>query len=371
MTEIQDEPVREVYRWLFQMSEQAAAAPEELEVVGAVGCLSWLPEGHDEVRRHLLTVPVRIDFDDESGRITVHLTEAAEGLLVELDMLDARLWPPPDRLNDIRTKAAEFDEHVFYREDVEVILRRLVNNLDANGRYEDADEPCEKSPDAAVSMAPAIILRRRTNLGLLRIFQKIRGELEETNEVPVGIRQLVEVVEPGDRLDEPGSDGATAVLMQAGNTYLPLPANQQQLDIVSRVDSRNHTVVQGPPGTGKTHTIANLLAHLLATGQRVLVTAHTNRALRELRDKVPESLEALCVSVVGRDRSDLADLKVAAATLATRANEYDPARATAEIAELEVKISSLREAEVELRRQLVEAREQETVEREHANYRGT
>jgi len=366
-SEIENEPVREVYRWLFQMSEQAAAAPEELEVVGAVGCLSWRPEGHDEVRRHLLTASIRIDFDDESGRLTVHLTDTAEGLSVELDMLDAAMWPQPDRLNDIRARARDFEEHVLYREAAEPLLRRLVNNLDANGRYDDADEPCENQPDAAVSFAPAIILRRRSNLGLLRIFQEIKRQLEESSDVPEGIKQLIDVV---DTLDRNG-EGAEGFGLDAAS-YLPLPANAQQLDIVRRVDSRRHTVVQGPPGTGKTHTIANLLAHLLARGQRILVTAHTDRALRELRDKIPESLEALCVSVVGRDRSDLADLKVAVDTLATRAAEYDPARATAEIEELEAKLEELYKERAKFHSRILQTRQQETVNREHgAAYQGT
>jgi len=38
--------------------------------------------------------------------------------------------------------------------------------------------------------------------------------------------------------------------------------------------------VQGPPGTGKTHTIGNLVGHLLAQGKSVLVTSHTTKALR-------------------------------------------------------------------------------------------
>ncbi len=38
-------------------------------------------------------------------------------------------------------------------------------------------------------------------------------------------------------------------------------------------------LVQGPPGTGKTHTIANLIGHLLAQGKSVLVTSEKPKAL--------------------------------------------------------------------------------------------
>lgn len=63
--------------------------------------------------------------------------------------------------------------------------------------------------------------------------------------------------------------------------------------------------MQGPPGTGKTHTIANLLGHFLAQGKRVLVTSHTNKALKVLKDKVESELQPLCVSVTDDSRKDI------------------------------------------------------------------
>ncbi|MGE5599552.1 MAG: hypothetical protein ACM3XS_09250 [Bacteroidota bacterium] len=38
--------------------------------------------------------------------------------------------------------------------------------------------------------------------------------------------------------------------------------------------------MQGPPGTGKSHTIANLICHLLATGQWSLWTKPANPGTR-------------------------------------------------------------------------------------------
>ena len=56
---------------------------------------------------------------------------------------------------------------------------------------------------------------------------------------------------------------------------------------------------EGPPGTGKTHTIANLICHLLATGKRILVTAKTPRALRVIEQQLPEQVRPLCVNLLG------------------------------------------------------------------------
>ena len=66
-------------------------------------------------------------------------------------------------------------------------------------------------------------------------------------------------------------------------------ANQEQFRIAQRLNQHGSVLVQGPPGTGKSHTIANLIGHLLAHGQSVLVTSHTTKALRVLRDHVIEN----------------------------------------------------------------------------------
>ncbi|MBO0792757.1 MAG: AAA family ATPase, partial [Ktedonobacteraceae bacterium] len=72
-------------------------------------------------------------------------------------------------------------------------------------------------------------------------------------------------------------------------------------DIAKRLERFGAVLVQGPPGTGKTHTIANLVGHLLAQGKSVLVTSHTSKALKVLREKVVEPLQPLCVSILEDD----------------------------------------------------------------------
>src|SRR5205085_8449959 len=109
--------------------------------------------------------------------------------------------------------------------------------------------------------------------------------------------------------------------------FLPLPVNDAQLKIVRSVDRQAQTLVQGPPGTGKTHTAAVLISHLVAQGKRVLVTAQTDRALKEVRDKLPESIRPLSVAVVGAAREDMSQLKVAFERIAAEAVAYDGARA--------------------------------------------
>jgi len=78
-------------------------------------------------------------------------------------------------------------------------------------------------------------------------------------------------------------------------------ANAEQLEIARRLERDAAVLVQGPPGTGKTHTIANLIGHLLAQGKSVLVTSEKPKALRVLKEKVVEPLQPLCVSILEDD----------------------------------------------------------------------
>lgn len=87
--------------------------------------------------------------------------------------------------------------------------------------------------------------------------------------------------------------------------YLTKPANQEQLRISRLLERSPGVLVQGPPGTGKTHTIANLIGHLLAQGKKVLVTSQKPQALAVLKAQLPAKLQPLCISEVG-DKKDVA-----------------------------------------------------------------
>ena len=70
-----------------------------------------------------------------------------------------------------------------------------------------------------------------------------------------------------------------------GDLFFPKPFNDDQVQIIRRLEKSDGLVVQGPPGTGKTHTIANIICHMLATGRRVLVVSHGETAFSVVRDQ--------------------------------------------------------------------------------------
>src|ERR1041384_8656640 len=106
---------------------------------------------------------------------------------------------------------------------------------------------------------------------------------------------------------------------------MPMPSNDAQESIARRLAEHRSVAVQGPPGTGKTHTIRNLICHLVANGKRVLVVAQKEDPLRVLRDGLPEEVRSLCLAVLGRTTDQLVQLQLAARELSDRAATLDKA----------------------------------------------
>ena len=365
--ELADRPARRYYGDLFSTYVSATTHPEELELVVALGCLVWTPPGRRPVRRHLLTVPATIHFDDESGRLTVIVAESADGVTVELDMLEPELTNS-SHINEARFIARAFQAHPLHREEVGSLARRLVHTLDADGVYLDEDSAPHQTSRATAAFAPAVILRKRSQQGLVDIYRGIVAQIAESGVVPDGV---VPLVDP-DHRPHTVADATPGAAIRAGDElYLPLPVNDVQRRIVQQVDRQAQTLVQGPPGTGKTHTAAALLSHLLAQGKRVLVTAHTDRALKEVRDKLPATIKPLSVAIVGSSQKDMSDLKVAVERIAAAAAEHDARGAERAIHDCLAEIDRLADDKANLYRTLLDAREGEVAGLEHAGYRGT
>jgi hypothetical protein len=360
--------VRRTYKDLFAMRVNVEAQPEQFELVLGVGCLAWGNPSGERVLRHMLVAPVSIRFDEESGDLVVAARPSADGLAVELDMLDPALITDPDRINAIKNEAREYPAHPLDRDGVGHLATRLVHTLDARGQYADAIDRPEPAPDALCAFAPALILRRRSQRGLVETYQAIVAQLRETGVIPDGILPLVDPdhvpVSPSD--SEPG-----AAVEIDDELFLPMPVNDQQLDVIHSVDANAQTVVQGPPGTGKTHTAAALITHLLARGKRVLITAQTDRALREVRAKLPAEIQPLCVSVIGASRDDMASLKVAVETIADHAADFDHDASDREIQAALGQIDELRRARALAHRRMLDARQQETSSQSFGAYDGT
>lgn len=360
-------PVRELYARLFATSTDLATRPEALELVVGVGLLAWDQDDGEPVRRHLLVSPAAIALDEDSGELTVTATPTVATLELEDEMLDPA-WVPKDAMEELRSAARDLEAHPLDRQIVGALLHRLANSLGADAEYLDVDGPPVPGSVPTIALAPAMILRRRSQRGLAQIFSSIAAQIEQTGEVPSG---LLPLLDPNHTPLVSSIEGAGAVVSLDGEEFLPRPLNARQLQILHRVDRQAQTLVQGPPGTGKTHTAAALITHLLAQGKRVLVTAKTDRALKEVREKLPPSIRSLAVAVVGASREELASLEVAVQAISTRSYDHDPDDAAQVVADAFQAIDQLRREKARLNQRLLDARAAETVPRVHAGQEGT
>ena len=225
-----------------------------------------------------------------------------------------------------------------------------------------------------VEFAPALIFRKRSLKGLQETLDKMHAQISEGHEIPPEFLDLAEggIPRPIGETDQPNNHD-TDKPDRDSTIYFPKPSNEEQRQIISTLQATSGVLVQGPPGTGKSHTIANLICHLLATGRRVLVTAQTPRALEVLHNHLPEKIRPLCISLLGSGSKEQRALEESVSGILTRQTKWDELNATSEVSVLEEKLHQVRKEKAGTDFRLRSIREAETHEQSILNgaYRGT
>ncbi|WP_236718003.1 AAA domain-containing protein [Actinoplanes sp. TFC3] len=196
-----------------------------------------------------------------------------------------------------------------------------VDLWDEFERHEFFDRAVRRLGDT-VTIADTGVLFARPKQRLLRGFlEGLRDRLLAGDTASIGALAAIVAHEPS-RLRMP-EDRPEDWHRVGERLLMPLPTNEAQESIARRLAQHRNVAVQGPPGTGKTHTIRNLICHLMANGKRVLVVAQKEDPLRVLRDGLPEEVQALCLAVLGRTTDQLVQLQLAARELSDRAATLD------------------------------------------------
>ncbi len=326
-----------------------------------MGLLHWRsPSGHT-IKRHLLVTKAILEFDEQKGIITLSSSPEGHVLNLEQDMLEINEQPPKDSMLMIQEAIQNHDGTFWDKTFRNAVLGGWVRSISPDGTYEDQETPPSKPATEIpiVYWAPSLILRKRTDRSLLRIYQEIEEQLDNGGELQSGILQIVD--ESSMNADPEIEDGYEhSIARGIGPILFPLPYNKEQLRIIQELTRKKKVLVQGPPGTGKSHTIANLICHLLANGNRILVTSHTGRALEVLKDKIPPNLSKLCVLLLGGDREGLRSLEDSVQTITDKQNRWDHESNQQVISDLTQRIDALKREESTLVQRLQALRESET-----------
>lgn len=356
--------VQDIYSRLFAMYQNLSAFEETYELVLGLGYLSWKLHSGEEVRRHLLIARSTLSFDALRGVLT--LTASAEGArtALEQDMLDPQLHP---KVQHVMTEVLEASgEEVWSNNVFPPLLQTWVQALSASGMYSsELVQPKTASEQPQVTFAPALIMRRRGERSLTSAYREILRQLQERPNTPVNLSPFIVTS------SALASHQSVASMGSHSELYFPLPANDAQNEIITRLQHQSGVLVQGPPGTGKSHTIVNLVSHLLATNQRVLVTSHTARALKVLREKFPPELAALCVTYLRGEEGAKGTLERSVQEVLQRANHRNRSKEESQLNLFSSTLERLRQEEHALLDTLRDIRCSETDLLEFFGYRGT
>jgi very-short-patch-repair endonuclease len=361
-----------VYRELYSIYTRQQKLGEQYEVVLGIGLLAWQsPDGH-EIKRHLIAAQTSIEF--EAARGVIRVSPAGEGArpCLEQDMVDPRHRPDPSLVTALESEVGETGDDIWDITKLQSILAGWANGASSRGVFDQTlARPERATADPIVHLSPAIILRRRSEHAYARVFAEIIRQIEDGADIPQGVRPFVTPVEnlPVQHPDPPD-------ILESDEIYFPLEANEEQRTIINRLKTHRGVLVQGPPGTGKSHTIVNLVCHLLALGKRVLVTSHTPRALNVLRrffaERTPD-IAPLCVVLLGDDRVSLGAMEISVQGIMDRHNQWDPNENIKSLESDQATLDEARKKEAQILNDLRAIRERETLHhsRMFGSYEGT
>lgn len=302
----QGSPSSALFAELYKLYNNLLRDPQGYELLIANGFVA--SRDNPEINHPLLTKRLRLRFAADKNEIYLEKTDRAADFC-------AFLFDNVKEINDIRLREriaelprSSFD--LFESEEMNTFLRVTANSITEGGDclYSPQGKPLDWEAEHRLLIynEPCLIFKNRAR-GFVSAIDSIVTDIENGGKIP---RPLLEFVQGGQRKIAGEREKSQAQQLaeasgEAVDILFAKPANKEQLQIAKRIEHYNAVVVQGPPGTGKTHTIANLLGHFIAQGKSVLVTSYTKKALSVLKEKVAESLQPLCASLLDDSNDDL------------------------------------------------------------------
>ena len=331
-TQRQKRETQTFYNYLFHLMQDIKSDSHPVELMLGSGLLTY----HDQssIYYPILTTKLELMFDAEQG--IARLVPIAKATSLELEMLsNAKVENGQDILN--LRQVVKSDVHdLFDVKNHEHILKQFIHFMHPGGTYT-TDINYQASEEPVVCARQVLFVRKTSDSLLKEDLRQTISYIEEGGKIPRTLQAIYntdaltltkEDLRGWDRLNEP--------------LLFPLHANEEQKDIARRLANNLAVTVQGPPGTGKSHTIANLICHLLANGKRVLVTSEKDKALRVLMNKIPDSILPLCVSYLGGDRQSLQQIESSIRYISTGLSDYDGKVLEKEIAGLSHQLEMIR-----------------------------
>jgi very-short-patch-repair endonuclease len=347
---------------VFQLLE-VGGTESSIEVIWGIGTVDWHKEGR-VIDRPLLERRVDIELDDKRGGL-IRVRPAGGDAQFDLKPYEELGCTGLASLADLMRREiqrAGENEGVspFARDSFEPLLSAAGVRLDRDGSYvpESESVSCSDANPARLTVSDrwVIFARPRSQHVILQDIDRLRIAAESEKENIVGLPERL-VTEPtkeiagdgwrplSERIGGSGADETPLAPQPVDHldVFFPKPFNDDQLEIIRRLNNADGLVVQGPPGTGKTHTIANLICHAMATGQRVLVVSRGEAALSVLKNQLPAEVQPLAISVLSSEREGLRQVENAIREIQSVVESSQPQNRRAVISRIEAELDGLRQ----------------------------
>lgn len=290
--------VDELFNQFYALYANIKKEAESVELLIGDGIL--LSNNGVTIEHPILLQNVKLDFDADVPEFI--LTPGDKGT-----ELYRSLFYNFNEINDELIKGIYNDFESSDYSPIEVdntssFLNRVANALSAKGKFINSRSEVEKGKDfPQIYRRPVLFLRKR-NLGFGIAIDSIIEDINGDKKIPAFLNDVVGNIENEnsttcnegikDNLSNLNPNGIDEDIL------LTKPANSEQLAVAKYLERNGAVLVQGPPGTGKTHTIANMVGHLLSEGKNILITSYSEKALSVLKEKVAEDLQSLCLSLL-------------------------------------------------------------------------
>ena len=310
----------QVFESLYELHGRIQLESERVELMIADGRFRVrTPSG--VIDHPILLQRVELLFD-ASGVPELTVVDADRPPELYVALLSQAGSDTPEVFRELQEHLEKAGHHPMAGTGTSEYLKRVVQQVNARGRLLEPGEAVTVDENPTVARDPALFLRVRMS-GFPAAFERVLEDLERRQDLPVSLIRLVGVTPP-----EPPSElpPPTSPWGEPEDVLLSKPANEEQVAIARALDRHRAVLVQGPPGTGKSHTIANLVGHLVAHGKRVLVTSHATKALRVLRGQLDPNLQPLCVAVLENDLETRSQMEQSVRGILSRLTSSDEER---------------------------------------------
>ena len=301
--EAQAHKVDDIFNMFYTLYSTLKKEAEALELVVGDGILACSDE--KKIYHPILLKKLNLVFDANIPEFRIEVSDKNPELYKNIFTL----------VSDSNTELLleiykEFQTEEFSPLDISntnSFLNRIVHALSPNGKFLDDNKEFKVEKYPQIFRKPVLFIRK-LNMGFESAIDTILEDLEETDSIPEFLKDIIGIDEDNSMnlKDSEGNINNNTLLASNGideNILLTKPANTEQLAVAKYLETNGAVLVQGPPGTGKTHTISNMIGHLLSQGKSILVTSYSEKALSVLKEKVVDNLQALCLSLLSTTES--------------------------------------------------------------------